>query len=187
MNSTSIVNAANLCNSTDIGNTTNTGCEADETELLPLHELVIWLFFLSMLCFVGFLRLINKEYLWTFFDTRTGSEYVIDNFHVAERSDEMKFKVFGAHRSLYDSIEEELKQWLESNWERWQGENENWFSAVAISTVPADYLPKKALSDMGGVTGRKASIVKMKAEKGEVGRESVRRGSDLKIIPMGNV
>ena len=48
--------------------------------------------------------------------------------------------------------------------------------------MPADLLPKKALSDMGGVKGRKASIVKMKDEKGKVGRE---RGSDLKIIPMG--
>jgi len=38
---------------------------------------------------------------------------------------------------------------------------------------------------MGGVTGRKASIIKMKEEKGQVGRASVRRGSDLKVIPMG--
>ena len=51
--------------------------------------------------------------------------------------------------------------------------------------MPSDYLPISVLNDMGGVTGRKASIVKMKAEKGQVGRESVRRGSDLKVIPMG--
>ena len=54
-----------------------------------------------------------------------------------------------------------------------------------ISTVPEDLLPKKALSDMGGVAGRKESIIQMKGEKGKVRRESVRRGSDLKIIPMG--
>ena len=68
---------------------------------------------------------------------------------------------------------------------RWKEEREDWFNAAVISTVPEDLLPKKALSDMGGVTGRKASIVRMKDEKGKVGRVSVRRGSDLKIIPMG--
>jgi len=183
-NSTSI--ATILCNSTDIGNTTNTGCKAG-TEL-PLQEFVIGLFLLSMLCFFGFLFLIKKEYLWTFFDRRTGSQYVIDNWRNGI-SDKDRFYVFSKHPSLYKSINKELKDWLSENWERWEDENEDWFGAAAISTVPSDLLPKKALSDMGGVTGRKASIVKMKAEKGEVGRKSVsvRRGSDLKIIPMGNV
>jgi len=177
-NSISIVNAT-LCNSTDIGNAVNTGCDATE---LPLLELVSGLFILSMLCFAGFLKLIKKEYLWTFYDRRTGSQFVVATFHEVE-SEAMKFEVFGWHPSLYKSIEEELKTWLEDNWERWEEEKEAWFNAIAISTVPEEYLPKKALSDMGGVTGRKASIIKMKAEKGKVGRE--RRGSDLKIIPMG--
>ena len=78
-----------------------------------------------------------------------------------------------------------MKTWLEDNWERWEDENVAWFTPASISTVPSDLLPKKALSDMGGVAGRKASIVKMKEEKGKVGRESVRRGSDLKVTPMG--
>ena len=59
----------------------------------------------------------------------------------------------------------------------------SWFNATTISTVPEDLLPKKALTDMGGVTGRKASIIKMKKEKGEVGRESVRRGSESNPTP----
>ena len=79
-----------------------------------------------------------------------------------------------------------MKTWLEDNWERWEDENVAWFTPASISTVPSDLLPKKALSDMGGEAGRKASIMKMKEEKGKVG--SVRmsmRGSNLKSIPMG--
>ena len=86
-----------------------------------------------------------------------------------------RFETFDNHRTLYKSIEPELKVWLKENWERWEEEKEDWFNAAAISTVPSDLLPKKALSDMCGVTGRKASIVRMKGEKGNVGRESVRR------------
>ena len=45
---------------------------------------------------------------------------MIDNFRELE-SDAMKFEIFGYHRSLYESIDEELKSWLtlEDNWERW--------------------------------------------------------------------
>ena len=181
-NSTSIGYTTVLCNSTDIGNATNTGCDATDSSLLFI---VIGLFLMSMISFAGFLCLIKKEYLWTFYDMRTGSQYVMDTFVKEAETDEIRFMVFTHHLSLYESIEEELKIWLEDNWERWEEEKEDWFNAAAISFVPAEFLPKKALVDMGGVAGRKASIVKMKAEKGDVGRESVRRGSDLKIIPMG--
>ena len=78
-----------------------------------------------------------------------------------------------------------MKIWLEENWERWEEEGGDWFNAATISSIPVDLLPKKALSDMGGEAGRKASIVAMKEEKGKLVRDSVRRGSDLKIVPMG--
>ena len=137
-----------------------------------------------MLSFYVFSLLIKKEYLWTFYDNRTGIQYVVDNWKNGI-TDIEKFETFDNHYSFYKSIESELKVWLEDNWERWEEEKEDWFNANSISKVPSDFLPKKALSDMGGVAGRKASIVKMKDEKGKVARESVRRGSDLKVIPMG--
>ena len=138
-----------------------------------------------MLCFAGFLKLINKEYLWTFFDGRTGKAYKVDSF-IEAVSDVTKFEVFNCHPSFYASIREELKTWLDDNWATWEEERPTWFNATRIVMVPPEMLPSKALSDMGGVAGRKESIIEMKGEKGKVGRASVRRGSDLKIIPMGN-
>ena len=69
-NATSNTNANILCNAT--GNTMNTACAQAATES-TLWFLVISLFVLSMLGFYIFSRLINEEYLWTFYDTRTGS------------------------------------------------------------------------------------------------------------------
>jgi len=171
------------CNTTDAGNTTNTvGCDEGSIESQLLF-LVIGLFVLSVLSFGIFSRLINKDYLWTFYDIRTGSQFLCDNWRNGI-TDIERFETFDNHRTLYKSIEPELKVWLEENWERWEEEKEDWFNAAAISSVPVDLLPKKALSNMGGVTGRKASIIKMKEEKGKVVRE--RRGSvNLKIIPTG--
>ena len=156
--------------------------ESEEEVVELLWRLVGGLFIVSMLNFGLFLKMINEDYIKTFFSPITGKQFSLKYFQDGE-TDDVKFKVFNHHRSFYESIEEELKTWLEENWERWEEEKEDWFNAVAISTVPSDLLPKKALSDMGGVAGRKASIVKMKDEKGKVGRESVRRGSDLKIVP----
>ena len=160
------------------------GEDTNEDMVLLLWKIVGGLFVFSMLNFVLFLRLIKREYWATFFTTITGFQYVVNNYKEA-KTDELKFEVFGHNRNLYDSIQEDIMKWLNENWETWVESSPKWFTPAAISTVPSDLLPKKALSDMGGVTGRKASIIKMKEEKGKDARESVRRGSNLKVIPMG--
>ena len=157
--------------------------EANADIVDVLFKIVGGLFLFSMLNFCGFLGSINRKYLPTFYSTVSGKQFTAINYH-SLTEDGPKFTTFDRHRSYFKVLEPELKTWLEENWERWEDEKPEWFTPVAITTVPADLLPKKALSDMNGVAGRKASIVKMKKEKGKVGGERVRRGSDLKIIPM---
>ena len=175
--STSIANIAIHCNST--GNNTNTaGCVATE---LPLWELVVGLFAMSMLSFFIFSRLINKGYLWTFYDMRTGKQMAVDTFKEVESANS-KFEIFGHHRSFYDTIEKELKTWLKENWERWQEEKPDWFTAAAIESVPVDMLPLSAMNSLGGVKGRRGSLDKMaKGEKAE----KVRRASAAQVVPSG--
>ena len=137
--------------------------EASDDEVELLWKLVGGLFVFSMLNFGIFLKMINREYIKTFFSPITGKQFAVQNY-IEATTDAMKFEIFGHHRSYYDSIQDELMKWLNDNWETWEEEQKDWFTPAAILTVPCDMLPKKALSDMGGVTGRKASIVKMKAE-----------------------
>jgi len=153
---------------------------------LPLLELVFGLFFLSMFSFGIFLSRINKEYLVTFFDTRTGSQFLCHTWRDAI-SDEQRFNVFSKHRSLYKSINKELKDWLSENWDRWEEENEEWFTAKMIGKIPDELLPEKFTSKLGvGAKGRRKSIVAMmKAEEKEEVFEKARRASAAKVVPSG--
>ena len=153
---------------------------------LPLLELVFGLFVLSMLSFGLFLSRINKEYLITFYDQRTGSQFLCDHWRNAI-SDKERFYVFSKHHSLYKSINKELKDWLSDNWKRWEEEKENWFTAKMISKIPNELLPENFSTKLGvDVKGRRKSIAAMvKAEEKEVEVEKVRRASAAQVVPSG--
>ena len=156
---------------------------ASEEVLEVLWQVVGGLFIFSMLNFGLFLKSINQEYLWSFFNTLTGKQFAVLTYHEAE-SDEMRFEIFGHHPSFYDSINEELMIWMNENWEKWEENKPEWFTADAIASVPADMLPVTVLEAMGGKDGRRKSIDAMKKENKELSkRKQSVRGADLKIIP----
>jgi len=168
-------------------NTTNGTLNGiDSSQALPLLELVIGLFVLSMLSFGLFLSRINKEYLVTFYDMRTASQFLIDNWRNG-LSDKERFYIFSKHKSLYKSINKELKDWLNDNWERWEEEKEDWFTAKMIGKIPSELLPEKFSNKLGvDVKGRRKSIDAMiKAEEKDVVVEKVRRASAAQVVPSG--
>ena len=96
-----------------------------------------------------------------------------------------KFYIFRKHKSYYFSINEDVKLWLTENWDRWEEERPDWWTAKLISKIPADLLPVSALARMGGKTGRRISIAAMKKDNNEKmkgGRKQNVRGADLKTI-----
>ena len=151
---------------------------------LPLVELVIALFLISMISFVVFFRLINPEYIKTFYDSRTAKRFITDRFKIAATDVEI-FETFQNHPSLYSSIDVELAERLETNWDKLEEEQPVWFTAAAIASVPSRLLPARVIESMGGLSGRKASIAAMKEEVKQPVKDRKRRGSDLKIRPMG--
>ena len=138
------------------------------------------LFIFSMINFGLFLKMINQEYIATFFSTTTGKEFAVQTYYEEAETYALNFEIFGHHRSFYDSIQSELMKWLNDNWERWE-ESSVWFTADIISNVPSDMLPLSVLQRMGGERGRKASIAQMKEEAANGGE--IVRGADLKVIP----
>jgi len=151
-----------------------------------LWNTVVGLFVLSMFSFGGLLKSIKREYFWTFFDTRTGPQFAVDNYRAAE-TDSSRFGIFGYHPSYFDNIAEELMKWLTENWDRWEEEKPEWFTAVAISTVPEDMLPMKFKLGLGGnEEERRESLKKMVVEEEEVAK---RKDSVMvyvnQVVPVG--
>ena len=151
-----------------------------------LWMLVGGLFFLSMFCFGTFLLLIKRVYWCTFFDMRTAKEFVLFIWRNA-KDDKGRFAVFNNHKSSYKSVNKELKDWLSENWERWEEEKEDWFTAKMISKIPIELLPEKFSIKIGvDVKGRRKSIDAMvKAEEKEVVVEKARRASANQLVPSG--
>ena len=150
--------------------------------ILNLWLIVSGLLSFSMLCFVTFMVLIKKEYRHTFYSTITGKAFLCETWRNA-KTDREKFNVFSKHKRYYKSINKDIKLWLEENWDRWNHDGEDWFTAKRIAKIPSNLLPAKVLSDMGGLKGRRRSIIKMKEEEKKPANKKARRGSNLKIIP----
>jgi len=164
------------------------GENVDEARVNALWIIVSTLFVITNVNFGWFLMLINKKYLITFFDTRTGKQFLCDVFRNA-KTDMEKFYVFNKHKSYYKSVNKEIKEWLTvENWKRWVDndgvkDNESWFNAKSISRIPEELLPPAVLAEMGGAKGRRASIDAMKEEE-KVANPlvKVRRNSNLQLI-----
>ena len=133
-------------------------CEKNELQA-SLWYLVAGLFALSMMSFVLFLLSINRKYFGTFFDTRTGSQFLCENWRKGT-ADKERFYVFSKHESYYKSINKELKDWLTANWDKWEDEKPDWFTAKLILKIPGEVLPDKVSEKLGSSRRkRKKSIV----------------------------
>jgi len=171
-------NAADICNSTNVCYDVDFICE--ETGL----EIVLWPFLaglltLSFLSFGAFFLSINGEYVNTFYDTRTGPQFAVDTFHEA-KTEAMKFEIFDHHQSYFMSASEELRTWLSENWERWEEEKPDWFSAVNISKIPQMRLPEKYLNKLGSSKQERKLSIRRKIQEEEVeGEERARRASEV--------
>ena len=98
-----------------------------------------------------------------------------------------KFIVFKRHKSYYKRIDEELKEWLVENWEKWENDKEDWFTAKMIGKIPSELLPEKFTRKLGvDEKGRRKSMDAMiKAEEKKVEVEKVRKASAAQIVPSG--
>ena len=151
----------------------------------PLWTFVISLFFLTVLSFLGFLRFINRKYLVTFFDRRTGKQFLCDLWRSTE-TDKERIYVFSKHRSYYKTIEKEIKEWLSENWDKWEDEKEDWFCSKNLSRIPVDLLPEKIVTKYGGTSGERRSIKKMANLEEKVKRDSMRgKGGVGTVVPKG--
>ena len=92
-----------------------------------------------------FLRTIEGEYVATFYDTRTASQYTADDFRNS-REDEHKFNVLTKNVKLWSGIRAEVEAWLAESLPVWEEERPPWLTEQKMSLIP-----KGALGESEGV------------------------------------
>ena len=99
--------------------------------------------------FSGFLLSINRDYVWTFFDRRSGPQFNQDQFYQGG-SDYEKAECVDNHSIYYASFKEDLRNFLCANWERWRREKPEWFTKTWRKSCPPDMVPSEVAEARGG-------------------------------------
>jgi hypothetical protein len=130
----------------------------------------------TVVLFAVFFFNIEKKYWGTFYSLQRGKDLAIKNFR--EGSDAVKAKcTFKYSKHHWKAIEEDVKTWVEANWDRWEEEKPKWFDVAMRARVPVEYIPSE------GDARRRESIrrasVDGEAEGGLAGvlSASIRRAS----------
>ena len=97
-----------------------------------------------IVCFAVFLGTIERKFVHTFFSTVTAIQYRIETFHDA-KTDSGKMNILKMHPSYYKSIRGEVEQWVRENYEAWNEEQPEWFTAQVKRRIPQDMISKKEL------------------------------------------
>jgi hypothetical protein len=101
-------------------------------------------------------RVAVPKYRYTLWSWTSGRQLVHDYF-LKGNDDQMKFKIFGCNRLLWESdIGEEAKVWMWENWARLKEEKPPWFK---MERVPDEYIPAGELEQLGHNRKRRGSAV----------------------------
>jgi hypothetical protein len=136
----------------------------------------------TMLCFAVFLWNIEKKYFGTFFSLQKGKDLTVKNFR--EGKDEIKAEYsFGRSRHHWITIEEEVRAWVEANWEKWDEEKPKWFDEAMQLRVPVEYIPtsvarqreytRRLSADLDGKGGLEGGLISSirRASRGYISEE----------------
>ena len=102
---------------------------------------VVWSIIPGVLLSFGvFITNIAKKYMQTFYSLQTGKGMAQEIFKNSE-NEASKSNILGYTKHYWVGIEDELKQWVQENWRRWQEEKPEWLDDVTRSRIPVEWIP----------------------------------------------
>jgi hypothetical protein len=130
----------------------------------------------TVVLFAVFFFNIEKKYWGTFYSFQRGKDLTVKNFRNGKEDATKAAYTFGMSKHHWKAIEEEVRSWVEVNWDRWEEEKPDWFDETMRARVPVEYIPGAA--SRRKESARRASV-DAEAEGGLAGafRASVRRAS----------
>ena len=149
----------------------------DEVEDAVMDESVVWMIVgglsgLWVSFFACFLLLMKRKYVATFFSFQSGHAWV-QSYFVSGQTDEKKKQIHEFNKKQWASIRGDVKAWTLENWERWEEEKPEWFTAAFKASVDDDMIPPASLRRLNGGGGS----VRRRSSLGDVLGLSVRERS----------
>jgi hypothetical protein len=147
---------------------------------------------LMLICFAVFIWNIEHTYLSTFFSLQTGIGLTVKNFKTGSDDSVKAMYSFGRSRNHWISIEDEVRGWVEANWERWEEEKPTWFDDMTKSKVPVEFIPITGDARRRESVRRASLDAEAEGGLGGVLRASIRRASigsavehnEASVVPM---
>jgi hypothetical protein len=131
----------------------------------------------AVVCFLIFLLITKIKYFGTFVSLQRGKDLTIQRFRDSADDALKADSIFRNSKHHWESIEEEVKSWVEANWERWEEEKPDWLGDAIRARVPVEYIPESR--DARRRENVRRASVDAEAEDGLVGPlgASIRRAS----------
>jgi hypothetical protein len=121
----------------------------------------------TFLLFAIFCFLIEKRYWGTFYSLERGKDGPLARFSNSNDDKKKARAIFMHSKHYWKSIEEEVKTWVEANWDRWEEEKPDWFDVAMRARVPVEYIP--GVGDARKRESVRRASVDAKAEGGLAG------------------
>jgi hypothetical protein len=131
----------------------------------------------TVVSFAVFLLSMERKYMSTFYSLQRGKDVTVKNFMEGEDDAAKASYTFQMSKHHWKSIEEEVKAWVEANWDRWEENKPDWLDDAMRARVPVKYIP--ADGDARRRESVRRASVDAEAEGGLTGalRLSIRRAS----------
>jgi hypothetical protein len=131
----------------------------------------------AVVSFLIFLLSIERKYFGTFFSLQRGKDLTVQRFRDSSDEASKADSIFTNSKHHWESIEEEVKAWVNANWDRWEEEKPKWFENGMRARVPVEYIPESG--DARRRENVRRASVDAEAEGGLEGalRASIRRAS----------
>jgi hypothetical protein len=131
---------------------------------------------ITTICFAVFFLNIERKYWGTFYSLERGKDGAVTRFSNSTDDKKKARVILQNSKHYWKSIDEEVKSWVEANWERWEEEKPEWLTDAMRARIPVEYIPTRDARTRESV--RRASVDDA-AEGGLAGalRASIRRAS----------
>ena len=140
--------------------------DAEQASIRSANSSTIWVVIGSIsalwfFSFTAFIFLIKSQYIKTFFALKTGNDQTRENWNCKGDEGKKLRAVMNNCPYKWRSIRDEVKEWVQANWYRWEQEQPDWWTDALKGSIPDDMLPAPALKEekkKGGGERRRSSL-----------------------------